>query len=58
MIVINRAGQIFMINVEENNLVPYVNSAAHIQGNTALSFSLAKRFSLSGADDLFMLQFN
>jgi clathrin heavy chain len=30
MIVINRAGQIFSINVEENNLIPYINSSAHI----------------------------
>jgi clathrin heavy chain len=27
MIVINKVGQIFSINVEENNLIPYINSA-------------------------------
>ena len=41
MIVINRAGQIFSLNVEENNLIPYINAAGHIQGNKELSFKLA-----------------
>jgi len=58
MIVINRAGQIFSINVEENNLIPYINSCGHIPDNKNLSFKLAQRFSLPGADDLFMLMFN
>jgi clathrin heavy chain len=58
MIVINRAGQIFSINVEENNLIPYINSCGHIPDNKQLSFKLAQRFSLPGADDLFMLMFN
>jgi len=58
MIVINRAGQIFSINVEENNLIPYINSVTFIPDNKNLSFKLAQRFSLPGADDLFMLMFN
>lgn len=58
MIVINKAGQIFSINVEEKNLIPYINSATHIPDNKNLSFKLAQRFQLSGADDLFMLMFN
>lgn len=41
MIVINRAGQIFSINVEENNLIPYINSVNHIPDNKTLSFKLA-----------------
>jgi clathrin heavy chain len=58
MIVINRAGQIFSINVEENNLIPFINSCGHIQGNKELSFKLAQRFHLAGADDLFVHMFN
>jgi len=58
MIVINRAGQIYSINVEENNLIPYINSAGHIPNNKELSFKLAQRFHLPGADDLFILMFN
>jgi clathrin heavy chain len=58
MIVINRSGQIFSLNVEENNLIPYINAAGHIPGNKELSFKLAQRFHLPGADDLFMLMFN
>ena len=58
MIVINRAGQIFSINVEENNLIPYINSVNFIPDNKNLSFKLAQRFSLPGADDLFLLMFN
>jgi clathrin heavy chain len=41
MIVINRAGQIFSLNVEENNLIPYINSSSHIPNNKELSFKLA-----------------
>jgi clathrin heavy chain len=58
MIILNKAGQIFAINVEEKNLIPYINSATHIPDNKNLSFKLAQRFGLSGADDLFMLMFN
>lgn len=58
MVVINKAGQIFAINVEENNLVPYINSAGHITDNKQLSFKLAQRFQLNGADELFVHMFN
>jgi len=58
MIVINRTGQIFSINVEENNLIPYINSVNFIPDNKTLSFKLAQRFHLPGADDLFLLMFN
>ncbi len=44
MIVINRVGQIFSINVEENALIPFINSAQHIPDNRQLSFKLAQRF--------------
>ena len=57
MNVINKAGQIFAINVEENSLIPYINSAGHINDNKNLSFKLAQRFHLSGADDIFVQMF-
>jgi clathrin heavy chain len=41
MIVINRGGQIFSVNVEADNLIPYINSASHIADNKTLSFKLA-----------------
>ena len=58
MIVINRAGKIFFINVEENNLIPYVSLAGHIPDNKTLAFKLTQRFHLPGADDMFVLLFN
>lgn len=58
MIVINKVGQIFSINVEESNLIPFISSAQHIPDNKTLSFKLAQRFHLPGADDMFVLQFN
>lgn len=57
MIVINKAGNIYAINVEENNLIPYINQAGHIADNKQLSFKLAQRFHLSGADDIFVQMF-
>lgn len=57
MIVINKAGSIYAINVEENNLIPYINSAGHITDNKSLSFKLAQRFHLSGADEIFVQMF-
>ena len=39
-------------------MIPYINSVNFIPNNKELSFKLAQRFSLPGADDLFMLMFN
>ena len=58
MITINRMGQIFSINVQEAALIPFINQAAHIPNNKELSFKLAQRFHLPGADDLFVMLFN
>jgi len=41
MIVVNKAGQILSVNVEENNLIPYINASGHIADNKNLSFKLA-----------------
>lgn len=57
MVVINKAGSIFAINVEEATLVPYINSAGHINDNKTLSFKLAQRFHLPGADEIFIQMF-
>jgi clathrin heavy chain len=58
MICINKAGQIFAINVEEPNLVKFIMSAQHIPDNRALAIRVASRYGLSGADDIFIAQFN
>jgi len=57
-IAINRNGQMLAINVDENNLIPYImNQCGHIADNVGLAFKLAQRHSLPGADDLFKAQF-
>jgi len=54
MICINKAGQVLAINVDENNLVPYVMNATHIPDSRNVAFKLAARFGLKGADEIFM----
>jgi hypothetical protein len=58
MIVINKAGVIYSINVEENNLIPFINASGQIADNKTLSFKLAQRFHLQGANDVFVQMFN
>jgi len=58
MICINKAGQVLALNVEENNLVKYVMNAQHIPDQKNVAFKMAARFSLPGADDVFLAQFN
>lgn len=59
MLCINKAGQVLAINVDEQNFIPYImNVAKHIQDNVGIAFKLAQRFSLKGADELFITQFN
>mmetsp|Transcript_15628 Transcript_15628/g.21170 ORF Transcript_15628/g.21170 Transcript_15628/m.21170 type:complete len:228 (+) Transcript_15628:361-1044(+) len=58
MILINKAGQVSAINVDEQNLVSYIMNAQHIQDNRNVAFKLASRFKLPGADEIFMQQFN
>jgi len=53
MISINRAGQVHSINVDAENLIKYIAAAQHIPNNGKLSFTMASRFGLSGADDIF-----
>jgi clathrin heavy chain len=58
MILINKAGQVNAINVDEANLVSYIMNAQHIQDNRNVAFKLASRFKLAGADEIFQQQFN
>lgn len=46
-----------MVGVEENALVKYIASANHIPDGKTLSFKLAQRFSLPGADEMFTMMF-
>jgi hypothetical protein len=55
MIAINKQGSVFSINIDENNLVPFImNQAKHIPNNQQFAFKLAQKHSLKGADDLFV----
>lgn len=58
MICVNKVGQVFTINVEEQNLVKFVMGAQHIPDNRALAIKMAQRYGLAGADDIFISQFN
>lgn len=58
MICINKIGQVFAINVEDQNLVKFIMGAQHISDNRALAFKLAARYQLPGADEIFISQFN
>jgi clathrin heavy chain len=54
MICINKIGQVFAINVEDQNLVKFIMGAQHISDNRALAFKLAARYQLPGADEIFI----
>lgn len=58
MICINKTGQVIAINVDADNLVKYVMGAQHVPDNKTIAFKLASRFSLGGADETFVQQFN
>jgi clathrin heavy chain len=58
MVVINKAGSIFSINVQENNLISSVTNNAAITDRQTLAFNLAQRFKLPGANDQFVSLFN
>ena len=57
MICINKSGQIFAINVEEQNFVKYVMGASHISDNRSIAIRIASRYNLPGADEIFVAQF-
>ena len=56
---VNRRGQVIGISIEEGNLVNFImNNCRHIPDSMTVGFSLAQRFNLPGANDLFMQTFN
>ena len=59
LVCVNKAGQVLSVCIDEQNFVPFImNFAKHIPDNTGFAFTLAQRFSLNGADELFVTQFN
>ena len=58
MICINKVGQVFAVNVEEQNLVKFVMGAQHIPDGRNIAFKMAAKYRLPGADDIFIHQFN
>jgi hypothetical protein len=52
---VNRKGQVLSVSVEEDNIIPYVNSVLQ---NPDLALRMAVRNNLAGAEDLFVRKFN
>lgn len=56
---VNRRGQVIGISIEEANLIPFINNMCrHIPDATSVSFRIAQRYKLGGAEELFIQQFN
>ncbi|XP_026468031.1 clathrin heavy chain [Ctenocephalides felis] len=52
---VNRKGQVLSVTVEEDNIIPYINSVLQ---NPDLALRMAVRNNLAGAEDLFVRKFN
>ncbi|KAL1129707.1 hypothetical protein AAG570_012651 [Ranatra chinensis] len=52
---VNRKGQVLSVSVEEEHIIPYINSVLQ---NPDLALRIAVRNNLSGAEDLFVRKFN
>ncbi|KAK6640730.1 hypothetical protein RUM44_012427 [Polyplax serrata] len=52
---VNRKGQVLSVTVEEDNIIPYINTVLQ---NPDLALRMAVRNNLSGAEDLFVRKFN
>ncbi|GBP00542.1 Clathrin heavy chain [Eumeta japonica] len=52
---VNRKGQVLSVTVEEDSIVPYINTALQ---NPELALRLAVRNNLAGAEELFVRKFN
>ncbi|XP_065337629.1 clathrin heavy chain isoform X1 [Cloeon dipterum] len=52
---VNRKGQVLSVTVEEENIIPYINSVLQ---NPDLALRMAVRNNLAGAEDLFVRKFN
>lgn len=56
---INKNGQVLLSRIDENQMIPYlVSNCQFIPEITQLAFKLAARYKLSGADNMFIEQFN
>lgn len=51
----NRKGQVLSVTVEEDSIVPYINTVLQ---NPELALRLAVRNNLAGAEELFVRKFN
>ena len=51
---VNKRGQVLSVNVDEQTIIPYILTTLN---NTELAFKLASRANLSGAEDLYMRQY-
>ncbi len=55
---INKAGALISINIDENNLVSYImNNCSQIDGKS-VRIQLAQKYGLPGADGMFVELFN
>jgi hypothetical protein len=54
IISVNKKGQVLSVNVDEQTIIPYILT---ILNNTELTFKLASRGNLPGADDLYIKQY-
>lgn len=52
MICINKAGQVFAININETELVKFIMAAPHIPDSRTVAFKLAAKYQLPGAEDI------
>jgi len=52
---VNRKGQVLSVSVEEDNIIPYINTVLQ---HPELALRMAVRNNLSGAEELFVRKFN
>jgi len=52
---VNRKGQVLSVSVEEDNIIPYINTVLQ---NPDLALRIAVRNNLAGAEELFVRKFN
>jgi len=52
---VNRKGQVLSVSVEEDNIIPYINT---ILQHPELALRMAVRNNLAGAEELFVRKFN
>jgi len=58
-IFVNRKGAVTSIRVNEQSIIGYImNNLVHIPNRQEIAFTLARRFGLAGADELFQRQFS